>query len=159
MSGYDNPYRVCYSLAGLANATLAAAAAIRVPTHLGIKQAAIEDINLTPTTAVVNTTGPMVVQIGTNATSGKFAAQNVGTTAGLAVGAAYSCADVDGRVAAYTPQPAIVYPLVAANKGFIDLLNDGDVVGTIPTFLKIGTVVGTGTPSGVVEANILIKWW
>lgn len=152
---YDNGFRVTYTLTGLTNATAAAAASIRVPTHKGVTQAAIEDIQATPTVAVVNTTGAMVLQIGTAGTSGKYAAQNIGTTAGLTVGQSYGVADLDGRVAAYNPDK----PFTSAQKGFIDLLNDGDVVGTLLTALKIGTVVGTGTPSGTITANITIRWF
>jgi hypothetical protein len=155
MPGYDNAYRVTYTFS-FTNATLAAAASMRVPTHLGVRQAAIEDINLTPSVAVVNTTGAMVLQIGTTATSGKYAAQNVGTTAGLLVGDSYSVADLDGRVAAYNPQAP---NLGTVNKGFIDLLNDGDVAGTLQTKLKVGTVVGTGTPAGTIIANITMRFW
>lgn len=154
MSGYDNAYRVCYCFAGLTNATVAAAGSIRVPTHLGVRQAAIEDISVSPTVNVVNTTGAMLVQVGTPTTSGKFAAQAVGTTAGLNVGDSFSTADLDGRVAAYSPGAPS-----PANKGFIDLGSDGDVVGTVQTKLKVGTVVGTGTPAGTVTAFITMRFW
>lgn len=152
---YDNGFRVTYTLTGLTNATTAAAASIRVPTHKSISMAAIEDIQVTPTVAVVNTTGAMQVQIGTAATTGKYAAQNCGTTAGLAVGASYGVADVDGRVAAYNPDK----PFTSTQKGFIDLKNDGDAAGTLLTALKISTLVGTGTPAGTVTASITIRWF
>jgi hypothetical protein len=154
---YDNGYRVCYTFSGLTNATVAAAAAIRVPTHLGVRAAAIEDINITPTVAIVNTTLAAVIQIGTPATSGKYAAQSVSTLAGLAVGAAFSCADIDGRVAAYNPN--VTTGAGSTNKGFIDLFNDGDALNTLLTTLKIGTVAGTGTPAGTFTANIMIRWF
>lgn len=154
---YNEGYRVCYTFTGLTNATAAAAANIRVPTHLGVRQAAIEDINISPTVNVVNTTTPMILQIGTASTSGKYAAQNVGTTAGLNVGDSYSCADLDGRVALYNPQASS--GLGTTNKGFIDLTTDGDAVGTLLTKLKVGTVVGVGTPAGTITVNITIRWW
>lgn len=154
-------YRATYAIAGLTNATLALAAALRVPIHRGIRFAAIEDIQVTPTTAVVNTTLAMVVQIGTPTTSGKYAAQNVGTTAGLLVGSAYGCADVDGRVALYNPDlaPAVNSAGTVTQATRIDINNDGDTVGTNLTTIKIGTVVGTGTPSGTVTAQITIRWF
>lgn len=139
------------------NATLAQAASIRVPTHKGIRSCAIEDIQVTPSVAIVNTTTPAIVQIGTAGSSGKYAAQNVSTTAGLAIGDTYGCADLDGRVAAYNPQATS--GLGSTNKGFIDLLNDGDVVGTLLTKLKVGTVVGVGTPAGTFVVSIAIRWF
>lgn len=154
-------YRATYCFTGLTNATLALAAAIRVPIHRGIRFAAIEDVQVTPTVAVVNTTGAMVVQIGTPTTSGKYVAQSVGTTAGLTVGSAYGVADVDGRVALYNPDlpPAVNSSGVVTQATRIDLNNDGDTVGTNLTTLKIGTVVGTGTPSGTVTLNVTIRWF
>lgn len=153
---YETGFRMTYTFI-LANATTAAAANIRVPTGMGVRAAAIEDISLTPSVAIVNTTLAMVLQIGTLATSGKYAAQNVGTTAGLAIGDSYGTSDLDGRVAAYNPYATT--GLGTTNKGFIDLLNDGDAVGTLLTKLKIGTVVGTGTPAGTIVAAITIRWF
>lgn len=153
---YDNGYRVNYEFT-LANATAAAAANIRVPTHMGVRSAAIEDIQCTPTVAIVNTTTPMIVQVGTASTSGKYAAQNASTTAGLAVGDSYGTADLDGRVSLYNPNAPT--GLGSTNKGYIDLLSDGDAVGTLLTKLKVGTVVGVGTPAGTVVVSILVRWF
>ena len=153
---YDvNSFVQDFTLTGLANATLALAGAIRVPTHKGVRFAVIEDIQVTPTTAVVNTTTPMQIQVGTPTTTGKYAAQNVGTNAGLTVGSAYGIADVDGRVTLYNPS---LTPSATVN-GRIDLANDGDVVGTTLTTLKVSTLVGVGTPAGTVTAQITIRFW
>lgn len=155
---YDNTsnFVETFTLTGLTNATVAAALGIRVPTHKGVRFAAIEDIQITPTTAIVNTTLAAVLQIGTLATSGKFAAQNVSALAGLGLGLSYSVADADGRVAAYNPSAAAS----ATNKGFIDLGAGGDGdAGAAITNLKVGTVAGTGTPAGVFNATVTIRWW
>jgi hypothetical protein len=96
-----------------------------------------------------------VLQIGTAATSGKYAAQNVSALTGLALGSAYGTPDADGRVALYNPALAPS----ATQRGRIDLNNDGDAVGTPLTVLKIGTVAGTGTPAGVFNAAITIRWF
>jgi hypothetical protein len=156
MPGYDNAFRVCYTFV-FTNATVTPAASIRVPTHLGVREAAIEDIQFSPSVAVVNTTAPMQVNIGVAGTPAKYALQNVGTTAGLAIGSTYGVADLDGRVAAYNPQATS--GLGSTNKGFIDLTTDGVTAGTLQTVLTVNTVIGTGTPAGTITTNIVMRWW
>jgi hypothetical protein len=153
MSYDTSGLRMTYTFAGISNAATAAAlAAIRVPA--GVRFAAIEDISIAPSVATSLTT-PGTFQIGTAASSGKYAAQNVGTAAGLAPGLAYGTADLDGRVAAYNPA---VTPS-AANKGRIDLMQDGDAAGTLLTSLKVGNTAAGATALGTYTAFVTIRWW
>lgn len=153
MSGYENSLRQDFTVTGLTNAAVAAAAAIRIPPTA--RFAFIEDIQLFPTTAIVNTTTPGKILIGTPGAPGKFASQSISSLTGLAVGSAYGVSDSDGRVAAYNPAATPS----ATNKCRIDLQNDGDTVGTQLAYLVIGTAAGTGTPAGVYTATFTVRWF
>jgi hypothetical protein len=152
---YENTIRRHYGLLGLPySVTNATFIGIRVPPN--VRFAAIEDITVSVTTPTVGSATPGLLQVGTPNTSGKFAAQPAGPLTNQAIGAAYGTADSDGRVAAYSPDA----PPSAVNKGFIDLLNDGDVPGVLQSVLKIGTVASTGgVPAGVYNGQVTIRFW
>lgn len=139
----------------LANATAAGVFRIRVPTHKGIRFAAVEDIKAICSTTIVSTTTSPQIQIGTAGTPGKFVAQPLGTpTANLTAGQTWSLADVDGRVAAYNPQSG-------AGKGSIDCGagGDGDAGAAIRDLL-VSTLIGTGgAVAGAFSGSVTIRWF
>jgi hypothetical protein len=155
---YDNSNNLVetFFVAGLTNATVSGVANIRVPTHKGVRFAAIEDIKaLVGATSIANTTTPVQIQIGTAVTPGKFAGQPVGNApAGLATGQTWSVADVDGRVAAYNPASGV-------GKGCIDLGAGGDGdSGAAIRDLRVSTLVGTGgTAAGAFSGWITVRWF
>ena len=150
---YDNSNNLVTSHSFPWTNAAAVLGAIRVP--IGKRFAAIEDIQVgAGATAIVNTTTAAQTLIGTAATANKFAAQNsnvVGQT--VATGAAFGTADVDGRVAAYSPASG-------AGKGCIDCGAGGDGdAGAALTALKVSTAVGVGGPTGAGVLTITMRWF
>jgi hypothetical protein len=154
---YDNVnnFVETFAIPGLTNATLVGAFRIRVPTHKGVRFAAIEDVKILQVgaTAIVNTTTPGQVQIGTPTAPGKFVAQPISGLTGLALGQTYGCADVDGRVAAYSPASGV-------SKGCIDLAASGDGdAQAAQRDLLVSTLAGVGTPAGTFAAFVTVRWF
>lgn len=130
---------------------------VRPPTHRGVRFAAVENYSIGATTAFGNVTTPAQLLIGTVGTPGKFVSGNIGTgaaTGTIAINTAWGTADNDIRVATYNPQAAPS----ATNKGFIDLLADGDTVNVVPA-LRFATAVGVGSPVGAGLLVVTFRYW
>lgn len=151
---YDANTQVDFSFAGLTLGSAAQTKYLRVPYSLGnprgknttaIRFARIREVALSVTTTINGTTSLPVINIGTAGSIAKYCALTVGTGTALAAPAAWGLIDADG--------------LVTAFKDRIDLLNDGDAVGTLQGFLNFNTVIAVGTPAGVADCTVSVQWW
>ncbi len=157
---YDNPFQIDYSFTGLTVATPPTSRYLRVPYTVGlgrgngaastsIRFARIREIAIDATTAVTGNTLAPRIQIGTASTVNKYCVMKVGVDAqatALAAPGAWGFLDYDGLVAQY------------ANR--IDLLNDGDTVGTLQGFLNCNFVANSGgSPAGVIDVSVSIQWF